>query len=199
MPSDKTPQRLIELQEVPKPVFNSLYLALTVEAGHTHLSYHKGLASDAFVGVKPDWSRIRVLNLSGPTSCVSLRFGCSIATKIDEWDGDQALGHPLAELGLLSGHIYEVLGSNWLQQLQRAPNPGRTDDHRKELRHFVCAFRVNVVQVAARSLQYFEGEAPLQAASTSLWRPKSVSSREGPNNSFKPTPHRGVGHVPTLR
>ena len=23
--------------------------------------------------------------------------------------------------------------------------------------------------------------------------------RLGPNNSFKPTPHRGVGHVPTLR
>jgi hypothetical protein len=21
----------------------------------------------------------------------------------------------------------------------------------------------------------------------------------GPNNSFKPTPHRGIGHVPTLR
>ncbi len=22
---------------------------------------------------------------------------------------------------------------------------------------------------------------------------------DGPNNSFKPTPHRGVGHVPALR
>jgi hypothetical protein len=26
-----------------------------------------------------------------------------------------------------------------------------------------------------------------------------VCRRLGPNNSFKPTPHRGVGHVPTLR
>jgi hypothetical protein len=27
----------------------------------------------------------------------------------------------------------------------------------------------------------------------------TVSSKLGPNNSFKPTPHRGVGHVPALR
>ena len=26
-----------------------------------------------------------------------------------------------------------------------------------------------------------------------------LRSGHGPNNSFKPTPHRGVGHVPTLR
>ena len=27
----------------------------------------------------------------------------------------------------------------------------------------------------------------------------SICRRLGPNNSFKPTPHRGVGHVPALR
>ena len=28
---------------------------------------------------------------------------------------------------------------------------------------------------------------------------KGFTTRVGPNNSFKPTPHRGVGHVPALR
>ena len=30
-------------------------------------------------------------------------------------------------------------------------------------------------------------------------RPKSFVPVQQPNNSFKPTPHRGVGHVPALR
>jgi hypothetical protein len=167
----------VELQEVPRPVFNSCCLALSTECGHTRLSYHKDIPAEVDADGHIDVRNIRVLNLSAPTSCVSLHFGCSVATSIDEWDGDGSAGHPLAALGILSGHIYEVQNSEWIQHLQSIPRPEWSDEHRRKLRHFVCAFRINVVQVAATSLQFFEGEAPLQVAATSFSRPQPVPPR----------------------
>lgn len=178
MSSNTAPQLLVERQEVPRPVFNSLCLALSTEGGHTRLSYHKDIPAEVDAEGHIDARKIRVLNLSEPTSCVSLHFGCSVATSIDEWDGDSSSGHPLAALGILSGHIYEVQNSEWLQRLQTIPRPEWASEHRRNLRHFVCAFRINVVQVAATSLQFFEGEAPLQAAATFFSHPKPVPPRE---------------------
>ena len=176
MASNTTSQRLVELLEIPRPVFNSLYLALTIEGGHTRLSYHRDMPIVVDADGPLDVRKIRILNLSEPTSCISLHFGCSIATSIDEWDGDSGSGHSLTALGLLSGRIYEVQNSEWLQHLQRLTCLEWEGEECQKLRHFVCAFRVNVVQVAATSLQYFEGEVPLQAAATSLSWPKTVRS-----------------------
>jgi hypothetical protein len=166
--------RLVELQEVPRPIANSLYLALSIEGGQTHLSYHKNVVTPIDVDGLIDISKISLLNFSERASCVSLRFGRSLSTVIDEWNGDKGSGHSLTALGLRSNRIYEVLNSHWLRCLEATSGQEWVSDRNVGLRHFVCAFRMNVVQVAALSLQYFEGDAPLQAASTSLLRPKSV-------------------------
>jgi len=153
-------------------------LVISIVGGYTNLSYHKYNSVHVDAADRFDLSNIRVLNLSDPTACVSLRFGCSVATSIDEWDGDSGSGHPLAALGIVKGHFYEVQDSEWLQHLQRIPHPEREGEHHRKLRHFVCAFRVNVVQIAATSLAFLEGEAPLQLAATSFSHPRPVPTRE---------------------
>lgn len=173
MNSNKSP-RLIELSEVPRPVFSSVYLALSTEMHHAYLSYHRHVES----ADKLDFSNIRVLNFTEPTSCATLHFGCAVASSIEEWDGDSSGGHELTKLGLRSGRIYELANSEWVERLQNVRRPDWSDRLGGELRHFVCAFRINVVQVAATSLQYFESESALRVASTSYMRPTAVAPRE---------------------
>lgn len=142
---------LVEFEAAPRWVPNSLYQYLSQESTWLSLACHAELPPAAAEG-------IRVLNAeTGPS--VRIDFLHTAAVRMQMWNGDAQDDHPLVSLGLRKNCLYEVKASPWLPVLARESVWKEAD----RLRHFVCAFRVHVYEVAAEQLrwQVFDDAPPI--------------------------------------
>jgi len=142
---------LVEFEDAPRWVPNSLYQYLSQESTAFSLACHADLAPATVEG-------IRVLNAeTGPS--VRIDFLHTVAVRMQIWNGDARDGHSLVSLGLRANRLYEVEDSPWLPVLARES----VWKEAASLRHFVCAFRVHVYEVAAEQLrwQVFDDAPPI--------------------------------------
>jgi len=141
MPLDRNTS-LVEFEDAPRWVPNSLYQYLSQESALLSLACHADLSPATFEG-------IRVLNAeTGPS--VRIDFLHAAAVRMQMWNGDARDGHPLVSLGLRANRLYEVKDSLWLPVLARES----VWKEAARLRHFVCAFRVHIYEVAAEQLRW---------------------------------------------
>ena len=138
---------LVELEDAPRWVPNSLYQYLSQESTWLSLACHAATVEG-----------IRVLNAeTGPS--VRIDFLHAAAVRMQMWNGDARDGHPLVSLGLRANRLYEVKDSPWLPVLARES----VWKEAASLRHFACAFRAHVYEVAAEQLrwQVFDDAPPI--------------------------------------
>ncbi|WP_431113078.1 hypothetical protein [Variovorax paradoxus] len=142
---------LVEFEDAPPCVPNSPYQYLSQESTWLSLACHAELPRAIVEG-------IRVLN-AGTGPSVRIDFLHAAAVRMQMWNGDAPDGHALVPLGLQKNCLYEVKNSSWIPVLAR--ESVRKDASR--LRHFVCAFRIHVYEVAADQLrwQVFDDPPPI--------------------------------------
>jgi len=142
---------LVEFEDAPRWVSNSLYQYLSQESTWLSLACHAELPPATVKG-------IRVLNAeTGPS--VRIDFLHAAAIRMQMWNGDAQDGQPLVSLGLRANRLYEVKDSPWLSVLARES----VWKEAARLRHFACAFRAHVYEVAAEQLrwQVFDDAPPI--------------------------------------
>jgi hypothetical protein len=130
--------RLVAIDEVPRPVENSLYQAFSADHVSLVLAYH----------VQQD-GVIAVLNRTVDCPCASIRFDKQVAMRMDWWNDESTLSHPLGVHGLSRNVFYQVRNSDWIPEIQSALAP--LEIASAPLKHYVFAFRARVVQIVACS------------------------------------------------
>ncbi len=144
--------RLTVIDEVPRPVGNSLYQAFVTDYQSLVLAYH----------VQQD-GVIAVLNHDVEWQCATLRFDLCVAMRIDSWRSEVPSTHPLGAHGLGQNTFYKVDGSDWVRDIRS--DPTYSERLSTPLMHFVFAFRARVVQIVAGSFSVTVEKRALGAVS----------------------------------
>jgi len=151
MTFDATPS-LLKFEDVPSWVPNSLCQYSSQESTCFSLAFHAAVPPPATM------EAIRVLTAeTGPS--VRIDFLHAVAVRMQVWDGDAPNGHALVSMGLQKNALYELTRSPWTSALAKDVAWNGTN----RLRHFVCAFRIHVYEIAAEKLRWrvFDAAPPL--------------------------------------
>jgi hypothetical protein len=133
--------RLSIINDVPRPVENSLYQMFATDYQTLVLAYHVYQVENQGIPA--------VLNHAVQWPCATMQFKICVAMRMDFWNSKSPSSHPLGVHGLSQNTFYQVDGSDWIQEI----HTGRALSELAGLpfRHFVFAFRTRVVQIVASS------------------------------------------------